>query len=157
MWRTTYLGEGESAACSFVVFIGALKLKVLPPNSPKHSSQLLLQLQFPAGKKKGKTPGGGVNKNQESQAKWVWIAAEARPFHCFSAANANFWTPVLFTRRCQPFSSSRSRVRRNECTMLHSIDHTRPADCFVNTDLHQWEIFRCCLAIHRLYAATYVF
>lgn len=75
MRRITYLREGESTACPFVVFIGALKLKVLPPNSPQHSSQLLLQLQFPA--EKGKTPGGGVNKNQESQAKWVWIAAEA--------------------------------------------------------------------------------
>lgn len=47
-----YLREGEPTAGPFVVFIRALELKVLPPNSPQHSSQLFLQLQLPlkAGK-----------------------------------------------------------------------------------------------------------
>lgn len=49
--KITYLREGEPTAGSLVVFIGALELKVLPPNPPQHSSQLLLQLQFPARRK----------------------------------------------------------------------------------------------------------
>lgn len=45
-----------------MVFIGTLELKVLPTNPPQHSSQLLLQLQFPA-KRKIKKTGGEINKN----------------------------------------------------------------------------------------------
>lgn len=52
--RSSHLREGEATAGSFVVFIGALELKVLPPNPPQHSGQLLLQLQFPAGEEKKK-------------------------------------------------------------------------------------------------------
>lgn len=63
-----YLWEGESTASSLVVFIGALKLKVLPPNPPQHSSQLLLQLQFPAKKKRKK----------QQVVKWRRTAAQRR-------------------------------------------------------------------------------
>lgn len=70
-----YLREGVPAARSFVVFIGALELKVLPTNPPQHSSQLLLQLQFSAKKKIGKTPGGQIKEDsrtdERSHIKWV--------------------------------------------------------------------------------------
>lgn len=60
-----YLWEGVPAAGSFVVFIGAFKLKVFPPNPPQHSSQLLLQLKFPA---KRKTPGSEINKDSSTES-----------------------------------------------------------------------------------------
>lgn len=62
--KVTYLREGEPTAGSLVVFIGALELKVLPPYPPQHSSQLFLQLQFPAKREKA---GGEINKDRSTK------------------------------------------------------------------------------------------
>lgn len=79
-----YLWEGEPAAGSFVVFIGALELKVLPPNPPQHSSQLLLQLQFPA-RRKNQVVKSAQRTVELSHIKWngLWVVAEACVGWCF--------------------------------------------------------------------------
>lgn len=79
-----HLGEGESTTSSFVVFIGALKLKVLPPNPPQHSSQLLLQLQFPATRKKKKKEktGGEFNKDGSSKSRGAGSHEEHQSGEC---------------------------------------------------------------------------
>lgn len=86
VFRVIYLWEGEAAARTLVVFIGALKLQVLPPNPPQHSGQLLLQLQFPGThKKKEGKPGGETSRGQRTEEQWGGASAGvgAVPGSCF--------------------------------------------------------------------------
>ncbi len=74
--KAVYLREGEPTARSFVVFIGALELEVLPADPPQHSSQLLLQLQFPAERENQvvkSTRTAAHRADQQYYVKWIGL------------------------------------------------------------------------------------